>query len=73
MCRAFRLADRPGHLFRKMSLIVSWAFEDLATGGSFIVFNQNRNMLDMVRNFTHFFTHESCGFCTPCRPLVHRY
>jgi [NiFe] hydrogenase diaphorase moiety large subunit len=43
------------------------AFEDLATGGSFIVFNNNRNILDIVNNFTHFFAHESCGFCTPCR------
>ncbi|MBK8814735.1 MAG: NAD(P)H-dependent oxidoreductase subunit E [Methylococcaceae bacterium] len=43
------------------------AFEDLATGGSFIVFNNTRNILDIVKNFTHFFAHESCGFCTPCR------
>ncbi len=43
------------------------AFEDLATGGSFIVFNESRNILDIVNNFTHFFAHESCGFCTPCR------
>lgn len=43
------------------------AFEDVATGGSFMVFNQHRDMLDMVRNFAHFFVHESCGFCTPCR------
>ncbi|WP_198246873.1 NADH-ubiquinone oxidoreductase-F iron-sulfur binding region domain-containing protein [methane-oxidizing endosymbiont of Gigantopelta aegis] len=43
------------------------AFEDLATGGSFIIFNQQRDLLDIVQNFTHFFAHESCGFCTPCR------
>ena len=43
------------------------AFEDLATGGSFIIFNTSRNILDIVNNFTHFFAHESCGFCTPCR------
>ncbi|MDP1667214.1 MAG: NAD(P)H-dependent oxidoreductase subunit E [Methylobacter sp.] len=43
------------------------AFEDLATGGSFIIFNSSRNILDAVHNFTHFFAHESCGFCTPCR------
>jgi len=43
------------------------AFEDLATGGSFIIFNNSRNILDIVNNFTHFFAHESCGFCTPCR------
>jgi len=43
------------------------AFEDVSTGGSFMVFNQQRDLLDMVKNFAHFFVHESCGFCTPCR------
>ena len=43
------------------------AFEDLATGGSFIIFNKSRNIFDIVQNFTHFFADESCGFCTPCR------
>jgi [NiFe] hydrogenase diaphorase moiety large subunit len=43
------------------------AFEDLSTAGSFMVFGAGRDMLDMVRNFAHFFAHESCGFCTPCR------
>ena len=43
------------------------AFEDVSTGGSFMVFNNDRDLLDMVQNFSHFFVHESCGFCTPCR------
>jgi len=43
------------------------AFEDLPTGGSFMVFNSTRDVIDIARNFTHFFAHESCGFCTPCR------
>jgi [NiFe] hydrogenase diaphorase moiety large subunit len=43
------------------------AFEDVPTAGSFIIFNKDRDMLEMVRNFAHFFAHESCGFCTPCR------
>jgi len=43
------------------------AFEDLATGGSFIAFNRSRDILEVTRNFTQFFAHESCGFCTPCR------
>ncbi len=43
------------------------AFEDVSTGGSFMIFNQQRDLLDMVQNFAYFFTHESCGFCTPCR------
>ena len=24
-------------------------------------------MFEVARNFVHFFVHESCGFCTPCR------
>jgi len=43
------------------------AYEDLPTAGSFMIFDQSRDMLDMVRNFAAFFAHESCGFCTPCR------
>ena len=42
-------------------------FEDLASGGSVMVFNEERHLLDIVKNFSHFFAHESCGFCTPCR------
>jgi [NiFe] hydrogenase diaphorase moiety large subunit len=43
------------------------AFEDIPTAGAFIVFNQARDMFEVARNFIHFFAHESCGFCTPCR------
>ena len=43
------------------------AFEDLSSAGSFMVFNSTRNIFDIARNFTDFFAHESCGFCTPCR------
>lgn len=42
-------------------------FEDLATAGAFMVFNDSRDMFEVARNFAHFFAHESCGFCTPCR------
>ena len=43
------------------------AFEDVPTAGAFTVFDRSRDMFRMVRNFAHFFAHESCGFCTPCR------
>jgi [NiFe] hydrogenase diaphorase moiety large subunit len=43
------------------------AFEDLATAGAFMVFDATRDMFEVARNFAHFFAHESCGFCTPCR------
>ncbi len=50
-------------------------YEDLATGGSLIIFNQNRKLLkDVVLNFTDFFIEESCGSCSTCRimPVVMR-
>jgi len=43
------------------------AFEDLATAGAFMIFKRKRDLFQMARNFSHFFAHESCGFCTPCR------
>jgi [NiFe] hydrogenase diaphorase moiety large subunit len=43
------------------------AFEDLPTAGAFTVFNASRDMFEVARNYAHFFAHESCGFCTPCR------
>ena len=42
-------------------------FEDIPTAGAFTVFDQSRDMFEMARNYVHFFQHESCGFCTPCR------
>jgi [NiFe] hydrogenase diaphorase moiety large subunit len=43
------------------------AFEDVPTAGAFMVFNRSRDMFEVARAFAHFFAHESCGFCTPCR------
>ncbi len=42
-------------------------FEDLPTAGAFMVFDGSRDMFEVALNFVHFFAHESCGFCTPCR------
>jgi [NiFe] hydrogenase diaphorase moiety large subunit len=43
------------------------AFEDVPSAGAFMVFDGTRDMLAVVENFTRFFAHETCGFCTPCR------
>lgn len=51
----------PGEFERRI------AFEDIPTAGAFMVFNRQRDMFEVARNFVHFFAHESCGFCTPCR------
>ena len=41
--------------------------DDLATGGSVMVFGPQRNILDVVGQFMDFFVEENCGYCTPCR------
>lgn len=48
------------------------AFEDVATGGSIIVFGPHRDMLAVAKNFMEFFREESCGQCTPCREGNHK-
>ena len=46
-------------------------YSDLVTGGSFIIFNFNRDLLkNVVLNFTDFFIEESCGSCVPCRSMI---
>jgi [NiFe] hydrogenase diaphorase moiety large subunit len=43
------------------------SYEDVPTAGSFMIFDTSRDLFEVARNFVHFFAHESCGFCTPCR------
>ena len=52
------------------------AYEDLSCGGAFTIFNSERDLLAVVKDFTQFFAAESCGICVPCRAgtieLVHK-
>jgi len=40
---------------------------DLACGGSVMIYDYSRDLFDVLQNYNHFFTSESCGVCTPCR------
>ncbi len=42
-------------------------YDDLATGGSIMVFGPDRHVLAVAAEFMDFFIEESCGYCTPCR------
>jgi [NiFe] hydrogenase diaphorase moiety large subunit len=42
-------------------------FDDLATGGSVMIFGHRRHPLEIASQFMEFFIEESCGYCTPCR------
>jgi [NiFe] hydrogenase diaphorase moiety large subunit len=43
------------------------AMDDLISEGSIMIFSRSRDILSILRNYNHFFKHESCGLCTPCR------
>ena len=52
-------------------------YESIAAAGSmlgsggFIVMDETVDMVDATLNLQHFYTHESCGQCTPCREGAH--
>jgi NADH-quinone oxidoreductase subunit F len=39
--------------------------------GGVIVLDDSVDMVDAIHNLTHFYAHESCGQCTPCREGGH--
>lgn len=39
--------------------------------GGFIVMDETTDMVEACLNLQHFYTHESCGQCTPCREGAH--
>jgi [NiFe] hydrogenase diaphorase moiety large subunit len=53
--------EDPMEYARKMSGI------GLRSGGSFMVFNDSRDLMPIFENITNFFVSESCGICAPCR------
>jgi [NiFe] hydrogenase diaphorase moiety large subunit len=42
-------------------------FDDLPTGGAFVVFGPGRDVIEVAAEYLDFFIDESCGYCTPCR------
>ncbi|VGO20892.1 NAD(P)H-dependent oxidoreductase subunit E [Pontiella sulfatireligans] len=43
------------------------SYEELSTGGSVMVFSNQRDILEVADAFMEFFVDESCGYCVPCR------
>jgi len=42
-------------------------YDDLASGGSIVIFDKSRDVLKIALEYMEFFVEESCGYCTPCR------
>ncbi len=61
--------------FRRISMLDLLARKDIRCGGSFMIFNQQRDLVNILLNFSEFYSHESCGICTPCRAgnkIIHK-
>jgi [NiFe] hydrogenase diaphorase moiety large subunit len=64
---AVQVGGPSGRLVRPADFDKTICYDDLATGGSIMVFDDDRDVLDIVSEFLEFFVEESCGYCTPCR------
>jgi [NiFe] hydrogenase diaphorase moiety large subunit len=65
--KAVQVGGASGVCVPKSQFNRTLGYEDVATGGSMIIFNESRDMLHVLKNFMEFFVEESCGQCTPCR------
>lgn len=64
---ALQIGGASGQMIGEGDFERTICFEDLATGGSIMIFGRGRDLLDIVRSFAAFFVEENCGYCTPCR------
>jgi [NiFe] hydrogenase diaphorase moiety large subunit len=65
--RAVQVGGPAGRMVSPSDFNRTICYDDLATGGSVMVFGTNRNILKVALKFLDFFVDESCGYCTPCR------
>ena len=65
--QAVQVGGPSGRLIGAEQFDLTLDFNTVSSGGSFMVIGEHRNLFDVCENFTRFFQHESCGFCTPCR------
>lgn len=64
---AVQVGGPSGQMICKDEFNRTICFDDLATGGSIMVFGPDRDILEVVEYFMEFFVEETCGYCTPCR------
>jgi len=65
--RAVLVGGAGGRLLPASRMNTPLAFDTALGSGSVIVFDETRDMVDMVYRSAAFLAEESCGKCTPCR------
>lgn len=74
--KALQIGGPSGQMIGKEDFNKTICYDDLATGGSVVIFGPDRNILEVVDYYMDFFIDESCGYCAPCRAgnvLLKRY
>ncbi len=57
----------PDMLDVKMDFINLREYSAALGSGAILVMDEDADMVDMLKSVLHFFKHESCGHCVPCR------
>lgn len=65
--KAVQIGGATGRLVPASMLDTPLAFENLLGAGAVMVFNESRDIIDIVYRTLEFLAEESCGKCTPCR------
>jgi len=65
--RLVQIGGATGRLLPGEKLDTPLAFEAVLGAGAVTVYNQSRDVIDIVRRTMEFLAEESCGKCTPCR------
>jgi len=64
---AVQLSGPSGVLIRASDRERRFDFHDLRCGGALTLYRDDRDLLQILQNYSAFFKRESCGVCTPCR------
>lgn len=78
MIKAIQLGGSSCGYFKGDEMNLSIDFDSLRNSGrslgsgAILVLDESHNMVDQIQQILHFFAHESCGKCTPCREGLHQ-
>ncbi|MFC1953199.1 NADH-quinone oxidoreductase subunit F [Chloroflexota bacterium] len=62
-----QIGGATGKVINEAMLDTPFSFETLLGAGAVTVYNENRDVIDIVHRTMEFLAEESCGKCTPCR------
>ena len=65
--RMVQVGGAAGRIIPAWGMDVPLSFETILGSGAVTVYDESRDVIDIVHRTLEFFAEESCGKCTPCR------